>query len=107
MKIDFSQTVPGRNGDPFTIPSETGQPIVLTLREAAYRALNASGESPPEHSESLRRGLLALKIDDATLPIDLKVEEVALVQRQLSLVWSPVVVARVFGMLEGKKDGDG
>ena len=64
--------------------------------------LNYPGEEKTERAEKLKRGKLAEKVYNQA-EIDVTVEELALMQNLVGKAYSPIVVLRVDGMLEGGK----
>lgn len=93
MKINFDQTFKGVAG-----PGAEN----LNLASVSFQALNAT---PPDARASLsldeawKRGKLAMKIMDGG-EHDLSVDDLALIRRQLPLVWTPIIVAQAADMLD-------
>lgn len=90
MKVDFTAVLKGLDGNDLTFE---GQP--LTLGVAAAMALNTQGEN------SLRRGLLAMKVYSAGPDEEVTPEAAALIRESLPGAWMPIVVAQAHELLEG------
>lgn len=90
MKVDFTTVIKGLDGSDLMFE---GAP--LTLGVAAAMALNTPGEN------SLRRGLLAMRVYRAGAGADITPEDAALIRESLSAVWMPIVVAQAHELLEG------
>jgi hypothetical protein len=91
MKVDFSQTFRGVNGDG------------LTLGAVASAALNAQAPNqrePLDLATAMKRGDLALRVMEGG-EHEISVDDAALVRSLLTLAWAPVIVAQAGKMLEG------
>lgn len=90
MKIDFTHALKSLDGNDLIFE---GQP--LTLGVAAAVALNTQGEN------SLRRGLLAMRLYAAGQDTEVAPEDAALIRENLPKVWMPIVVAQAHELLGG------
>lgn len=97
MKIDFEQTIHDLSGEPIKKSPKNTKPI--TLGEVVIEALLATTQSDASLSgeEKFKRFELALKCKGTT---DLKVEEISSIKNRVGEVWSPLVVGRVWSILE-------
>lgn len=76
----------------------------LTLGLVAFQALNAqlpNQREPLPLDESMKRGGLALKVIDGG-EVDMSVDDLAMIRRQLPLAWAPIIVAQAAEMLDPK-----
>jgi len=96
MKVDFQKPILGLNGKPIVDNNAGGD---LTLATVCSRSLIAS-DTPKNAEEKFRRGRLAIKISDSKVPLDLKVEDISLIKEVVSEIWSPLVIARAFPLLD-------
>ena len=111
MKIDFAQKIVDLSGK--TMEKESGKDA--TLSNICVEALLLSREEDKNLPvvDKLKRGKLAEKIylqDETpdviinlTTVIDITVEEANLLQALVGKTYSPLVVLRVYTMLEGEK----
>lgn len=90
MKINFSQKIMGPDG------SDSG----FTLGQVAVNALNAPEREPLALDQSMRRGILALKVIKGGVH-DILPEDAGLIREQLPKAWAPIVVAQAAEMLKG------
>lgn len=91
MKVDFTTILKGLDGKDLSFEDEP-----LTLGVAAAMALNTQGEN------SLRRGLLAMRVYAAGPDADVTPEDAALIRENLPKVWMPIVVAQAHELLGGE-----
>lgn len=105
-RVDFTQALIDQDGvvmvecvDPVGAPmSDCKSRREVTLGSVAMRSL-ASPEQGITAEDSLRRGQLALSVYKST-GADLTVEEIALIKKQVAKTFGPLVVARVFPLLD-------
>jgi len=95
MKVDFSQVINGIDGRPLKNQSGTD----LALRDMVCEVLSAN-EQGLMVEEKLKRATLALAVYAAETPLDLKIEDVALMKRLVEQYCSPMVVYRAKDMWE-------
>jgi len=96
MKVDFSQPILGLDNTELRGPDGDK----LTLSEICSKALiNANFENIDADTKQ-KRGNLALKIYNTEEPIQLKVEEISLIKETVAQIWSPLVIARAFPLLD-------
>ena len=99
MKIDFSKELIGYDGEPL----KEGDKII-TL---AMVCCNALGNPAPDEAqlpgeEKARRFDLAVAVYASKGPLDLKVEQVALIKSLIGKLYGPMVVGPVWKLLEGE-----
>ncbi len=106
MKFDFGKVLLDFDNKPMPHhPPEIvdgkqviGKPIIITLGYACRSALSGFQDKvSPE--EKYKRGNLAYNICN-TDDVDLKVEDVTLIKKLIGEFWGPVVVKRVWDLLE-------
>jgi len=95
MKVNFKEPILGLDGNPIPDNNTGGD---LTLGMVCSRSLIASDVEDAD--EKMKRGSLAIKIYDSEEPMALKVEEVSLLKEVVSKMWSPLIVARAFPLLD-------
>jgi hypothetical protein len=101
MTIDFSQTLKGIDDKGAIVTlTEAGRPITLAV--IAYSALLRADEKAAD-TEKMTRCKLAFQIAQATGPVDLSLEDAALIKRLIGQNPSPLVVGQAFEMLEAQK----
>lgn len=100
-KIDFTQVLIDQDGATMAEcvdPPDCKAKRDITLGSVAMRSLAAPEQSiTPE--ESLKRGQLALSVYKSP-GAELTAEEIALIKKQVAKTYGPLVVARVFPMLD-------
>lgn len=108
--IDFTQPIRGfsnelllenQKQDDNNVPIK-GTGTALTLGIVCARALAGAyrdDENLPGETK-LKRGQLALKIFEATEPITLKSDEITLAKDLLAKLYSPLIIARAWPMLD-------
>lgn len=97
MKVDFSQSFLGLDGNPII---ENGKNI--TLGDIAANILLADDqEEKLSGKDKALRGNLAMAIYAAKEPMDLPIEDVALIKDQIGKLATPLIVAQSWKMLEG------
>lgn len=96
MKFDPTKPVTDLDGKDITEGDK-----VLTVAVVCQRALLAPPGAPVSGEENLRRFKLALRLHDATGLLELTAEEAALVKSQVAANFAPLVVGRVFQLIEG------
>ena len=97
MLIDVTQTLKGYDGEPIM----NGMPLQpLTLREAAFTALNSvpEGENPPATIKEKIYALTLKLYSDAA--IDLTIDEAAFLKERSGAVMAPLVHGRIVEILE-------
>ena len=98
--IDVTQVINELGGGPVLV-GEEGKEEVLTLRLVCTRSLTAilRQDDSVKGEEKLRRGMLAERIY-VNDEVELKAEEVALVKELVGRLYGPLVVLRVWRMLD-------
>jgi len=109
MKINVTQQITGLDGTPMVTGKQicqmcgqvVGESEPMTVRLAATRSLTASfrDEQGLTGDEKWPRFHLALKITDENEP-SLTVEDIALVKKLVGKMYGPVVVGRVWAILD-------
>jgi len=109
MNIDVTQQLVDLDGTPMITGKQMcptcGQPIgenePMTIRVTAVKSLTAvfRDEQDLPGEEKVRRFHLALKITDESEP-DLKAEDVVLIKKMVGKMYGPVVVGRVWAILD-------
>ena len=109
MRIDVTQQIMKLDGTPMITGKRicqvcgqvVSEPEPMTIRLAATRALTAI--FPDEQSLSgdrkVARFHLALKVTDENEP-DLKAEDIVLIKKLVGKMYGPIVVARVWAVLD-------
>lgn len=115
MKIDFDKEIVDLDGKPI---KETRQMVredgvVVTMETDEIRTLKSVcrfalswtfNDEKVEGDEKFKRFSLAERIVTATGPIDVKVEEIALLKSLIGKAFGPVIVGRAYQILEGEKE---
>ena len=98
-EIDFSAVLTDQEDAPLKDGDK-----VLTLGRAAFVALvaPAADEQNLPQDEKFRRGDLGLRVSRGG-KIDLSVEDIALIKKQIGKTYGPLVVVRAFPLLDPKK----
>ena len=109
MKIDVTQQLTELDGTPMitgkqvcqVCGSVVGESEPMTVRLAATRALTAQyrDEQSLPGDEKVTRFHLALKLTDEAEP-DLKAEEIVLIKNVVGKMYGPVVVGRMWSILD-------
>lgn len=99
MKIDFDRVLTGLNGESIKDPRGTD----IRLKDVCINALDYYGadellKAPGQ--EKYHRGQLAQRIYDASGPIEISVEDVALLKSLTGKIYGPHVVMVVWDMLD-------
>lgn len=81
-------------GKPVTMGEIAVQALLATHVDDNGRAENPSGE------EKMRRYMLAMKIEGATLPVDIKAEDVAKLKELVGKAFNPLVVGQFYENVE-------
>lgn len=98
IEINFQTPIVDYDGQP--VKDDTGK--TTTLGRVAMISLGSRYQEDTNAStdEIYKRGQLAAKVYEAKAPVDLTVEEVALIKRFIAKSQSPLIVAKVFPMLD-------
>ena len=99
MKVDFNRVLYGLDGKPLLTPEGNE----LTLRKVCSDALVIGLESDRETSgeEKLKRYLLGVDIYSSIYPLDVTVEQIALIKKLIEKGFpSPLVSGQAWKMLE-------
>ena len=109
MKIDVTQQIMELDGTPMVTGKQICQmcgqvvskPEPMTIRLAATRSLTASfrDEQSLPGEQKIVRFRLALKMTDTDEP-NLEAEEIVLVKKVVGKMYGPVVVGRVYAILD-------
>ena len=109
MKIDFSKQILKLDGQPLIQEErdEQGKIVrseILLLKEVSTNALLAPNRAPDagDGSEAVKKFALAMDIYKATGPLEVKVEDAALLKGAIAKLYAPLVVGRAFELIEGK-----
>lgn len=113
MKINFSAPILNFDGEAVMETDEKGKPLEgkpLTLSTISVNALVMplpDGRGQQEHLDGaakVRHACLAETIFKSTAPIDLKVEDIALIKERIGRGYGPLVVMRCWALLESGAD---
>lgn len=96
MKIDFSAVMKDLDGGDLTLGD-----LPLTLGKVAAYALNAPISQAPDPLDPVRRGTLALQLNNAGADTDITPEDASLIRECLPRYWTPIVVAQAHALLGG------
>ena len=109
MKIDVAQQLTELGGTPMVTGRQVcqvcgsviGESEPMTVRLAAVRALTAQyrDEQDLAGDEKVTRFHLALRLTDESEP-DLKAEEIVLIKSVVGKMYGPVVVGRMWSILD-------
>jgi hypothetical protein len=106
MTIDFSQPLKGidEKGAIVTLTEKGPDQVVrpVTLAVVAYSALLRPDEKAAD-AEKMTRYKLAFQIAQASGPVELSLDDAAMVKRLIGQNPSPLVVGQAFEMLEAPK----
>lgn len=102
MKINFDETIKNFEGKDVMI-TDVDRERPFTLRDVAVNSLVDERVGKIEAGEKYARGRLADRIFGCKEPIDLPVEDIALLKRLSSQTYGPLVVLRAWDMLD-KRD---
>ena len=135
--IDFSQVIQDLNGDPLLDNSQgiveliqgalkaldggdtakatsilrdglQDDERVLTLRKVTSRALlNVEGAKSLNGEAKMKRGQLALRIFDSEEPMALGVDDLKTIKDAVGKTYGPLIVARVWALVDPAGSGDG
>jgi hypothetical protein len=112
MNIDFTAVLKDQDEMPMkdimTMQNNGGVDVILTLGRAASHALNVQSQAEADLSgeEKFNRGMLAFKIRDSA-SCELKVEDVALIKKQMAKLYSPIVIYRAYPLLDVGEKANG
>ena len=84
--------IPSQNGKPATLGGVSVDALLATFQDEQ----NLSGE------EKLKRWELAVKIKNGVDPVELSVEEIALIKKLIGKAYGPLISGQAWQMLEGK-----
>lgn len=98
IEINFQTPIVDSDGQP--VKDDTGK--ITTLGRVAMISLGSRYQEDANAStdEIYKRGQLAAKVYEAKNPVDLTVEEVAMIKRFIAKAQSPMIVAKAFPMLD-------
>ena len=104
MKIDFNQPVPSIKGEPFeNTVVEDGKQVkkVVPLKDFCVNALlDPENSKNAPGTEKNKNGLLAMRIDQSTEPIDITAEELNKIVEVVGKHPMPQVVTCVWAILQ-------
>lgn len=104
MKIQFNQILKDLDGENMQEATPKGNKD-LTLKSACVNALFVElQDERTSGKDKLERYALALKIHNSNDEVELKVEEFALLKNRVGKLYLPLIVGRVYEIIEGKKD---
>lgn len=114
MKVDFSTPLTALNGEPIRAPAEDGSPgDVMTLGLMAINVLlttlidERTGQAENvQPVEKVRYAKLAQDIYSAKGPIEIGVEDVALLKDRIGRAGAPLAVARAWAILDPAPSGE-
>ena len=89
MNVDFSACMKNMDGSEAKIDGAS-----MTLGVVAALALNTPGSS-----NSVQRGVLAMRLYGAQGDVEITPEEASLIRDGLSSVWPPIIVAQAHQLL--------
>lgn len=96
MKIDFTAPIRDLKGKPILDGEQA-----LTLKSVATNALLAADPDEKTSGEDkMQRFKLALEIENADTPLDLKVEQVATLKLLVARLYVPLVVGRAYEIFD-------
>ena len=108
MKIDFNQELKTIEGETlFRSKAVDGAVVEIpaTLKWAAIEALLATNPKDELSGEEKgRRYELAIRVQEASTPVDLPVEDVALLKKLCDKHFAPLIVGQTRRMLDAKSD---
>lgn len=113
MKIDVTQQIVRLDGTPMITGKQVcqmcgqvvGESEPMTVRLAATRSLTATfrDEQSLLGDQKIARFHLALKITDEDEP-DLKAEDIVLIKKLIGKMYGPVIVGRVWAILDPQEE---
>lgn len=114
MQIDFNQKIMNAKGDgplpKFVLCAncqrsfpESQKDNEFTLGDVASDAL-FTPEQGVVGEEAAKRGALAIEIVRSKEPLNLTVEQVALIKKRIGETKTPLVITQAWGMLEGNRE---
>lgn len=109
MRINFAAPlstiygIPMVNAIPDPADPEKEVEITLTLGHVSVEAL-LRNEKDADGKTKLNRYLLAKRVHECEGTLELKVKEVAVIQKQIGKSYGPIIVGQALPMLEGMKD---
>lgn len=103
MKLDVTQEIKQRNGDPMIDNDGTGKTVNANVRNALINALEASlkADQSDAPKKKYERSKLADKIYDNDT-VELTSEEVTLIKERVGKVFGAYVVKYLWDLLEEK-----
>jgi hypothetical protein len=111
MKINFSQELKNIEGETLMRSRRKDDVVVeipADLRWAAVEALlTTAPDATLSGEEKARRYELALRIQEATVEIDLSVDDISFVKKLCDTHFPPLVMGQTRRMLEGKTTQEG
>lgn len=108
MNINFTQVIKDQDDQPLqdfiTMQANGNKEVILTLGRATSHALMAQDQAEQISGEDkFNRGMLAFKVRDSA-DCELKVEDIALIKKQIAKLYSPIVVYRTYPMLDSSEN---
>jgi len=105
MKIDFSQSIRQLDGTPMIVMNPDGSIAsdFSTLAKISVHALNLlmPGDENVAPTKKFERGLLAIKIYEATEPVDMaSAEQVSDLKSLIGRSFGSLIIARAFDIIE-------
>jgi hypothetical protein len=103
LKFDFTTVPLDANDTPFMECVDSADKDCKITRPWTMGAIVLKALAMPEQGldpvESVKRGQLALRVYKAT-DVQLTAEEITLIKKQMAKIYSPIVCARVFVILD-------
>lgn len=104
VAADFSSVITDPDGKPFPSCSdpklaECAKPFTLGAAASAALLTQSLGDERMTAEQKVSRAALALKVRDAG-QLDLKAEDVAMIKDAVGKAYQPLVVYRVFGLVD-------
>lgn len=111
MVIDFTQIVKDQDDQPLhdivAMQANGGKVVHLTLGRVVSHSLMAQEQGEQLSGEDkFSRGYLAFKVRDCS-DCEVKAEEIALMKKQAAKLYSPIVIYRIFPMLDQSEKAHG
>lgn len=101
MLVDFKKVICDLRGNPVKLPDGAELTLLNVCQESLMT--NFPDEQQLSGAEKVKRFGLALKIGGSVLPVDITIEEAAEIEKLVGKAYGPLVVGRVYEILEEKK----
>lgn len=98
MLIDFQKVILDLKGDPIKLPDETELKLLTVCQESLMASFPDEQQLPA--AEKVKRFVIAIKIGESSIPVDITIEEAAEIKKLVGKAYGSLVVGRVFEMLE-------